>query len=82
MDMDIIRSIEARREALYRHYDLPGDARKRAEALFARMEQFGSECRSSAEFEHKLTTQTLGSAYNSLLVEFTAYVKDPKIKII
>ncbi len=78
MDMEIIKSIEARREALYRHYDLPGDARRRAEALFERMERFGRECRSSAEFEHKLITQTLGGEYNSLLVEFTAFVKDPK----
>jgi hypothetical protein len=77
-----MKSIEARREALYRHYDLPGDARRRAEALFERMERFGRECRNRAEFEHKLATQTLGGEYNSLLVEFTAFVKEPKIKII
>ena len=80
--MEIIKSIEARREALYRNYDLPHDARSKAESLFARMEQFGRECRNRSEFERKLTTQTLNSEYNSLFVEFTAYVKDPKIIVI
>lgn len=79
MNMEIIKSIEARREALYRHYDLPYDARSKAESLFARMEQFGRECRDNTEFERGLVTRTLGGEYNSLLVEFTAYVKDPKI---
>ena len=82
MDMEIIKSIEARREALYRHYDLPADARRRVESLFARMEQFGRECRDSADFERKFATQTMSSEYNGLFVEFTAYVKDPQIKII
>ncbi len=82
MDMEIIRSIEARREALYRYYDLPREARDRAEALFARMEQFGRECRNQGEFERKMATQTLSGEYNSLLVEFTAYVRDPQMMII
>ncbi len=82
MNMEIIKSIEAKREALYRHYDLPYDARSKAEALFARMELFGRECRTEAEFERGLATQTLSSEYNGLFVEFTAYVKDPGIMII
>jgi hypothetical protein len=75
MDMEIMQSIETRRRALYDLYDLPRDARSRAESLFARMELFGRECRSSKEFERGLATRTLGSEYNGLLVEFTAYVK-------
>ena len=82
MDMEIIQSIEAMREALYRHYDLPDDARIKAESLFARMERFGRECRDRSEFERKFATQTLRSEYNNLFVEFTAYVKDPKIMIL
>ncbi len=79
MDMEIIKSIEERREALYRNYDLPGDARTKAEALFARMEMFGRQCRDKDEFERRFATETLRSEYNSLFVEFTAYVIDPKI---
>lgn len=77
MDMEIIKSIEARRNALYRNYDLPREAQSKAESLFARMEQFGHQCSSRDEFEKKCATLTLTGEYNSLLVEFTAYVKEP-----
>ena len=80
--MEIIKSIEARRQALYSHYDLPPCERDRAESLFSRMEQFGQLCRDRAEFERGLATQTMSNEYNSLFVEFTAYVKDPKMMII
>ena len=76
MNREIIKSIEAMREALYSHYDLPLDARDRAESLFARMEQAGRGCRNREEFERKIATQTLGGEYNGLFVEFTAYVRN------
>ncbi len=78
MNPEITREIEARREALYRHYDLPPGARSRAEELFRRMEMLGRECRDREEFERSLSCRTLGSEYNSLLVDFSAYVRPAK----
>ena len=77
MDKGILQSINSRRDALYAHYDLPPDARRKAEALFARMEHFGLGCRDQADFENKFATLTLNREYNGLFVEFTAYVKTP-----
>ncbi|MDL2241755.1 hypothetical protein LJB91_02485 [Bacteroidales bacterium OttesenSCG-928-L03] len=78
MDKGIEQSINSRRKALYAHYDLPDDARQKAEELFMRMEQFGRNCRDRADFEEKLAVFTLSHEYNSLFVEFTAYVKTPE----
>lgn len=78
MDKGIEQSINSRRDALYSHYDLPSDARQKAEALFERMEQFGERCRDQADFEEKFATQTLSREFNNLFVEFTAYVKTPE----
>lgn len=78
MDSGILQSIEIRREALYAHYDLPPEERRKAEALFARMERLGQGCRDQADFEQKFMTQTLNREYNNLFVEFTAYVKMPE----
>lgn len=77
MDKGIEQSINSRRNALYAHYDLPDDARGKAEALFGRMEQFGQRCTDRADFEEKFATLTLNREYNSLFVEFTAYVRTP-----
>lgn len=77
MDNTIHSSIQTRRDALYEHYDLPPEARRKAEALFGRMEEFGKRCRDRAEFEEKFATQTLNREYNNLFVEFTAYVRTP-----
>ncbi len=76
-DVEIIKSVETRRRALYKYYQLPPAAARKAEALFTRMELFGKECSNLAEFEKKMVTQTLNSEYLDLFVEFTAYVKLP-----
>ncbi|MDH6313127.1 hypothetical protein M2137_001914 [Parabacteroides sp. PFB2-10] len=78
MDKGIEQSISSRRDALYTHYNLPEEARQKAEALFERMEQFGQRCRNQADFEEKFTSLTLNREYNNLFVEFTAYVKLPE----
>lgn len=78
MDKGIEQSINSRRDALYAHYNLPEEARQKAEALFERMEQFGQRCRDQADFEEKFAALTLNREYNSLFVEFTVYVKTPE----
>ncbi|MDL2310194.1 hypothetical protein LJC39_03655 [Parabacteroides sp. OttesenSCG-928-B22] len=78
MDKGIEQSISSRRDALYTHYNLPEEARQKAEALFERMEMFGQRCRNQADFEEKFSSLTLNREYNNLFVEFTAYVKIPE----
>jgi hypothetical protein len=75
VDEGIKKMIEGRREVVDRYYDLPPEERSKAEALFARMEQFGNRCRDQAEFARKLTTLTMDREYNLMLMEFSAYVK-------
>lgn len=76
MDTGVTESIKSRRDALYHNYDLPGEAKRKAEALFSRMELFGKECKNKDEFERKFTYLTMNREYNNLFVEFTAYVRD------
>jgi hypothetical protein len=75
MDAGIKKLIDAHREVVNRYYDLPPEERRKAEALFARMERFGGECRNRAEFERKFATQTMLREYNLMLLDFSAYVK-------
>ena len=75
MDAKIKKMIDARREDIDKYYDLPLRERLKAEALFARMEECGDQCRDQAEFIQKFTTMTMYREYNLLLVEFSAYVK-------
>jgi hypothetical protein len=75
MDAGIKKLIEERREVINKYYDLSADAWHKVEALFARMEQFGKECRNQAEFEKKFATQTMDREYNLMLLEFSAYIK-------
>lgn len=78
MDKGIEKSIKTRRDAVYANYDLPHEARLKAEALFERIEQFGERCRDQADFEEKFLTLTLNRELFNLFVDFTAYVRNPE----
>jgi plasmid stabilization system protein ParE len=72
------QSIETRREALYGSYDLPPEARTKAEAVFARMEALADEHGGDpARFEAALAAHPLTAEYNALFTEFAPYVKSP-----
>ncbi len=75
MDAGITKAIEELRTSLDKHYDLPKEERRQADAMFARIEQFGSKCRNRADFEEKFATQTISREFYSMLFNFTAYVK-------
>jgi hypothetical protein len=83
------QSIAARREALYGYYDLPPEARAKAENLFARMETLAAESTAAgqsntagqstdtAAFEAALAASPLAAEYNALFTEFAPFVKLP-----
>lgn len=67
--------IDARREDIDKYYDLPPEERRKADELFARMEQCGNQCRNQTEFKKKFTTMTMYREYNLMLMGFSAYIK-------
>ncbi len=75
MDAGIREMIDARREIIDKYYDLPPGERRKAEVLFAHMEQCGEQCRDRAECKRKFTTLTMYREYNLMLMEFSAYIK-------
>jgi hypothetical protein len=75
MDAEIIKCIEARREYLYRHYDLPEEGRRKFEALFARMALLGGECSSRDEFEKTLATMPMNRELYGLMADYAIYAK-------
>jgi hypothetical protein len=75
MDAGIRELIDGRREVIRHYYDLPPEEQQKAEALFARMEQTGGECRNRAEFKRRFATQTMEREYNLLLRDFSAYIR-------
>lgn len=77
MEKGISQSIETRRRALYDHFNLPPDAKDKAEDLFDRMAQFGLQCNGQADFEKKLLSSPLTQEYNRLFVEFAPFVIKP-----
>ncbi len=78
MDAGIMQSIDARRGALYNHFDLPDDARVRAEELFGRMEELGRGCADRAAFETAFIGSPLEAEYNALFADFARYVILPE----
>ena len=75
MDNGILQSIETRQKALYDNFELPNDAKTKAEDFFARMQAFGETCSDQADFEKQLQVSPLNNEYNSLFAEFSKYVK-------
>ena len=78
MDAGIMQSIDARRGALYNYFDLPDEARVRAEAVFGRMEELGRGCADRAAFETALAGSALEAEYNALFADFARYVILPE----
>jgi len=73
----ILNSIQSRRDALFKYYNLPCDAENKANYLFDRMEQFGYECKDQADFETRLISSPLNEEYKNLFIEFAPFVKKP-----
>ena len=78
MDKGIMQSIDARRGALYNYFDLPDEARVRAEEVFGRMEELGRGCADRAAFENVFAFSTLAEEYNALFADFARYVILPE----
>lgn len=78
MNEGITNAIHSRRETLYAHYDLPEEAKLKAEDLFLWIEGFGYTCRNLADFEKKFLHSGLNREYTSLFAEFASYAKAPK----
>lgn len=60
------------------YYALPEEARKKLDAFFARLAQFGQECTDRADFETRFLASPLNEEYNNLFVAFAPYVKTPE----
>lgn len=75
MNQGILQSIETRRESLYSAFNLPPEAKSKAEELFSRMEEFGKTCEDQADFEKKLLNSPLTDEYHKLFEGFTRYAK-------
>ena len=78
MHSEIQKSIDTRRSSLFEYYNLPDEAQKKADELFVRVEQFGSECEDQADFETRFATSLLNTEYINLFTEFAEFVKTPE----
>jgi hypothetical protein len=68
---DLVKaSIDGRKQSFYTAYDINNDnIKNKIEDLFKRIEEFGSSCTDSADFETKFATSPLNQEYINLFTE-------------
>jgi hypothetical protein len=78
MENTIQIAIDSRKDSLYSTYNLTEEAKKEAEAVFRKMEEFAKTCTTHAEFEERLPSSEVNQEYNNLFVKYAKYAKRPE----